>query len=437
MYWFDMKRLFLLPLCLLLVLPAFAQKSVSVDEVNALYPDIEKVYLDLHQNPELSFHETRTSQKLADNLRAMGFEVTTGLGGTGVVGVLRNGPGPVVMVRTELDALPVEEHTGLPYASTVKTKNDAGVEVSVMHACGHDLHMSSWLGTARLMLARKSSWKGTLIMLAQPAEELGDGALRVLKDGLYTRFPKPDFVIALHDSSDYPAGVVTFAPGVTSSNADSIDLTIYGRGGHGAKPNATIDPIVIAARVVMSLQTLVSRENDPWQPAVVTVGSIHGGTRYNIIPDEVHLQLTVRNFDAQVREHLIEGIKRIARAEAEAAGADKMPKFEIAETVRSVVNDGKVAERVVAALRARLGEQNVREQKPMTGSEDFSEYARDGVPTMFFFVGAQNPQVFEEAKKTGKPLPSLHSSGFAPDREPTLKTAITAETTAALSLLGN
>lgn len=426
----------LLSLFVVIVATAQGQKTVSDTEVNAIFPDVEKVYLDLHQNPELSFHETRTSQKLADGLHALGFEVTTGLGGTGVVGVLRNGPGPVVMVRTELDALPVEERTGVPYASTAKTKNDAGVDVSVMHACGHDVHMSSWLGTARLLASKKSAWSGTLIMLGQPAEELGDGAVRVLKDGLYTRFPKPDFVISIHDSAEYPAGMVTYAPGVTSSNADSIDVTIYGRGGHGAKPQATIDPIVIAARTVLALQTLVSRETDPWQPAVVTVGSIHGGTRYNIIPDEVHLQLTVRDYDVKVRDHLIEGIKRIARAEAEAAGAEKLPEIEIAETVHAVVNDTKLTQTVIAALRARLGEQNVQEQKPITGSEDFSEYARDGVPILQFYVGAINPQTWAEAQKAGKQLPSLHSSNFAPDREPTLKTAITAESTAVLSLMG-
>jgi len=417
-------------LCASVLAAGQSQRFVTTDEVN------EKLYLDLHQSPELSGHETRTAQKMADGLRALGFDVATGVGGTGVVGVMKNGPGPVVMVRTELDALPIVERTGLSYASKVKTLNDAGVEVGVMHACGHDAHMSSWMGTARLLAAKKSAWSGTLIMLGQPAEETVSGARRMLADGLYERFPKPTYVLALHDSADLPAGVVAYTAGVATSNADALDVTIYGRGGHGSRPDATIDPVVIAARVVLTLQTLVSREMNPWNPAVVTVGSIHGGTRYNIIPDEVHLQLTVRDYDAKVRQHLLDGIRRIVRAEAEAAGAEKMPKVEIAESATAVHNDVALTNRVMAALRERLGDSNVREQKPVTGSEDFSEFERDGVPVLQFNLGAVNPQVWSDATKSGKQLPGLHSSAFAPDRELTLKTGVTAETTAVLSLMG-
>jgi len=415
---------------------AQAKPQVNAGEIDAIYPDIEKIYLDLHQSPELSGQEVQTARKMAEHLRALGFEVTTGVGGTGVVGVLRNGPGPVVALRTELDALPVEEKTGLPYASKVRVRNAGGQEVGVMHACGHDVHMSSWLGTARLMSANRGRWSGTLIMLGQPAEEAVGGAIAMLHDGLYTRFPKPDYVLAVHDDAATPAGVVNVVSGVASSNADSVNITIYGRGGHGAVPQNTIDPVVIAARVVLTLQTLISREKSPFAPAVITVGAIHGGTKNNIIPDEVKLQLTVRSYDAEVRRRLLDGIRRVARAEAEAGGAEKPPLVEIAESVGSIHNDPALVARVRAALRARLGEANVHDVGPMQASEDFSEYETGGMPVMMFFVGAVNPATFADAQKTGRVLPPLHSSLFAPDREPTIKTAITAEVTALLELMG-
>ncbi|HXO29435.1 MAG TPA: amidohydrolase, partial [Thermoanaerobaculia bacterium] len=298
----------------------------------ALDPDLVAFYVDLHRNPELSMHEEKTAAKLAERLRRLGFEVTTGVGGTGVVGVLRNGAGPTVMLRTELDALPVEEKTGLPYASTVKARNDAGLEVPVMHACGHDVHMTVWVGTAARMVQERARWHGTLVLIAQPAEEVVKGAKAMLADGLYSRFPKPDYVVALHDSPKLPAGKLGYTPGYILASSDSVDVTIYGKGGHGAAPQTTVDPVVIAARTVLALQTIVSRENDPQQPVVVTVGSIHGGTKHNIIPDEVKLQLTVRAFNRQVRQHVLDSIGRIARAEAAAANAPREPEVTIVES---------------------------------------------------------------------------------------------------------
>jgi len=410
--------------------------SFSDAELNALYPDIEKVYMDLHAHPELSRHEVRTAAKMAEGLRALGFEVTEGVGGTGVVGLLRNGPGPVVMVRTELDALPVEEKTGLPYASQVRVKNDDGVEVPVMHACGHDVHMSSWLGAARLLAAHKERWSGTLMMLGQPAEETIAGAAAMLKDGLYTRFPKPSCALAIHDTSDLPAGKVGYNPGFTTSNADSVAITVYGKGGHGSAPETTIDPIVLGSRIVVALQTLVSRETAPGDFAVVTVGTFQAGTKNNIIPDEARLQLTVRSYKPEVRRHLLAGISRIVKGESQAAGAEKMPLVEAYEGANAVYNDPELAKRAMAAVRARLGEENVIVTPPISASEDFSEFARDQVPIFMMWVGAADPAAYAAAVKSGERLPSPHSPLFAPDRERTLKTAILAEATAALSMLG-
>jgi amidohydrolase len=414
-----------------------ARSSISDAEVDAVYPELEKVYVDLHRNPELSGRETGTAAKLAEGLRQLGFEVTTGVGGTGVVGVLRNGAGPVAMLRTEMDALPVEEHTGLPYASRVKATNDLGQEVSVMHACGHDLHMSAWLGTARLMAAARSRWSGTLVLIGQPAEETVGGAAPMLKDGLFTRFPKPDFVLAIHDQSGLPTGTMETAAGYVTSNADSVDITIRGRGGHGAKPQTTVDPVVIAARVVLTLQTLISRENDPRNPAVITVGSIHGGTKHNIIPDEVKLQLTVRSYSEEVRAHLLEGIRRIAKAEAEAAAAPEPPVVAVSDDrAYGIYNDPDLVARVTAAVGKRMGADRVKPMLPQMFSEDFSEYGRAGAPIAMLFVGASDPAACEAAKKSGAALPQLHSSNFAPDLPGTLKTAMVVETTALLCVLG-
>ena len=424
---------------LLLAGPALAaadKSPSSAESVNAILPQMEALYIDLHQHPELSFHEQRTAATMADGLRKLGFDVTTGVGKVGVVGVLKNGAGPTVMLRTELDALPVKEQTGLAYASQVTTHNDAGAEVPVAHACGHDLHMSAWMGTATLLSKARDQWRGTLVLIGQPAEETVGGASAMLKDGLYTRFPKPDYVIGIHDDAELPAGTVGITPGFAYANVDSVDITIYGKGGHGAMPQKTVDPIVIAARTVLALQTIVSRELGPSDPAVITVGSIHGGTKHNIIPDQVHLQLTVRSYREEVRKHLLAAIERIARAEAEAGAAPKPPLVEFSEPTYAVYNDPQLTERVAVALRRRLGDDKVVRVEPKMIAEDFSEYGRAGVPATDLWVGAVNPTKYEAAKKSGESLPSLHSSQFAPDLKPTLETAIETETTVLLELLG-
>ncbi len=426
----------MLPPMLTLLAAALAAAS-PVDGLDRLYPQLDALYLDLHQHPELSMKEQRTSARMGDELRKLGYEVTTGVGGTGVVGVLRNGKGPTVLLRTELDALPVQEKTGLPYASTATGVNPAGQTVPVMHACGHDAHMAGWTGAAALLARAKDRWRGTVLMVGQPGEETVQGARAMIADGLFKRFPKPDFSLAVHDSSDLPAGKVYFVPGYGMAAVDSVDVTIFGRGGHGAMPHTTVDPVVIAARTILSIQTLVSREKDPLEPAVVTVGSIHGGTKYNIIPDEVKLQLTVRSFNPEVRKLLKEGIERIAKAEAAAARAPREPVVKFSEPQDATYNDPAVTRRVAAAVARQIGAENVAEAKPAMVAEDFGEFGKAaGAPSVLLRVGAVEPAKYEAAMKSGAVLPSLHSSGFAPDRERTIKMAATALTTSALELLG-
>ena len=419
----------------LLVAQAAAAPPDTSSEVDAVYPQSEALYLDLHQHPELSLHEQQSAAKLAAGLRKLGYEVTTGVGGTGVVGVLKNGAGPTVMLRTELDALPVEEKTGLPYASKVRTKDDSGADVPVMHACGHDVHMAAWMGTAGIMAGSRDRWHGTLILIGQPAEERVMGAKAMLNDGLFTRFPRPNFALAVHDDANLPAGVVGYHAGPILTNSDAVTITIFGRGGHGARPETTVDPIVIAARTVLALQTIVSRENSPFDPAVVTVGAIHGGTKNNIIPDDVTLLLTVRSFTDPVRQRLLAAIERIAKAEAAAAGAPREPRIEHVEGTYALVNDAELTRRVSAALTRELGAERAKETPPEMASEDFSEFQRAGVPVLMLRVGAVEPAKFEAAQKSGTPLPSLHSSLFAPDREPTIKTAIASEVIALRELM--
>jgi amidohydrolase len=401
--------------------------AAVVAEVDAVYPQSEALYFDLHRHPELSLHEQQTAAKLAAGLRALGYTVTTGVGQTGVVGILKNGDGPTTMLRTELDALPIEEKTGLPYASTVQTKDDRGVDVGVMHACGHDIHMASWMGTARIMASTRTRWRGTLMLIGQPAEENGGGAKAMLADGLFTRFPRPDYAVAVHDDARDPAGIIGYHAGPLLANVNSVKITIFGRGGHGARPETTVDPIVIAARTVLALQTIVSRETSPFDPAVVTVGSIHGGTRPNIIPTEVNLELTVRSLTEAVRQHLLSAIDRIARAEAAAAGAPREPLVEISDSGYALVNDPALTQRVAAALLRELGPQQVMDTPPEMVSEDFSEFQRAGVPTLMLRVGAVERSKYDAALKSGAALPSLHSALFAPDREPTIKAAVAAE----------
>jgi amidohydrolase len=421
---------------LLLACRVHAQSTAAVSaEVGAVYPQSEALYLDLHRHPELSGHEQQTAAKLAAGLRALGYTVTTGVGGTGVVGILKNGDGPVVMLRTELDALPVEEKTGLPYASTVRTKDDRGADVGVMHACGHDIHMASWMGTARIMAGTRTSWRGTLMLIGQPAEEAGAGAKAMLADGLFTRFARPDYALAVHDDARYPAGIIGFHAGAILSHVNSVKITIFGRGGHGARPESTVDPIVIAARTVLALQTIVSRETSPFDPAVVTVGSIHGGTRPNIIPSEVTLELSVRSLSDDVRKHLLSSIDRIAKAEAVAGGAPREPLIEVTEGGYALVNDPALTQRVAAALLRELGAQQVMDTPPEMASEDFSEFQRAGVPTLMLRIGAVEQAKYDAALKSGDSLPSLHSALFAPDRGPTIKAAVAAEVIALRELM--
>lgn len=405
--------------------------------LDGLYPELETMYVDLHRNPELSLHEERTSAKLAEKLRKAGYEVTERVGGFGVVGLLRNGAGPTVLVRADMDALPVEEKTGLAYASKVTTKDDSGATVSVMHACGHDVHVTSLVGAATLLAKSKDRWRGTLLLIGQPAEEGGDGASRMLKDDLFQRFPKPDVAIALHDSAWLRAGTIGIVPGYALANSDFVEITIYGRGGHGSAPQSTVDPIVIAARTVLALQTIVSRENDPQDPAVVTVGSIHGGNKNNIIPDEVKLQLTVRSYKPEVRKKLLEAIARIAKAEAAASDAPKEPAVAVHEGYGATYNDPELARRIAARFEIEFGKARVIQPPASMGAEDFGNFGRAaGVPSLIFWVGGVEGAKFDAVHGDPTKLPSLHSSLWAPDREPTLKTGAASLTVAALELLG-
>ena len=407
----------------------------SVPGLDSIYPELDAFYIDLHQSPELSKQEEKTAAKLADRLGRLGYQVTTGVGGNGVVAVMRNGSGPTLMLRADMDALPVLENTGLPYASKAVGKGSAGTAVPVMHACGHDVHMTSLLGAATLLSRMKDRWSGTLLLIGQPAEETGTGAEAMLKDGLYTRFPKPNFAVSLHDSADLPSGQIGYTPGFALASVDSVDIVIFGRGGHGAYPHRTVDPIVIAARTVLALQTIVARENNPLDPAVVTVGSIHGGSKHNVIPDEVKLQLTVRTYKDEVRKKVLSAIERIAKAEASAAGATKEPKVTVSESIGATYNDPALTKRIVGILSKEIGAANVVEKPPVMGGEDFGAFGRAGVPAMQFAVGAVEPQKYKKAMAEGTPLPTLHSSEFAPDRERTLRTGVTSLTVIALDLL--
>ncbi len=418
----------------LLAAPA-ASASPVVAPLPQLYPELDAFYVDLHQNPELSLHEERTSARLAAKLGAMGYEVTEKVGGFGVVAVMKNGNGPTLLIRADMDALPVEEKTGLPYASRVMAKNDAGVDVPVMHACGHDVHMTSLVGAATLLARAKKSWRGTLVLVGQPAEEGGGGALSMLNDNFLGRFPRPDYAIALHDTPSLPAGTLGYTPGFALAAVDSVDVTVYGRGGHGSRPEATVDPIVIAARIVTALQTIVAREVSPFDAAVVTVGSIHGGTKHNIIPDEVKLQLTVRSYKPEVRRRVLASIERVARGEAEAAGAPRAPRV-VAEGHGATYNDPVLTRRIAAALARTFGADQVRETPPVMGGEDFGEFGKAaGVPSLIFWLGASPPSAWAAAAGDVTKLPSLHSSNWAPDKEPTLKTGASALVVAAMEIL--
>jgi amidohydrolase len=408
----------------------------SNEQLDAVFPEVEELYLDLHRHPELSLCERQTSGKLADRMRASDYEVTTGVGGYGVVAIMRNGEGPSVLLRTDMDALPVEEKTGLSYASKVTTQGDSGALVPVMHACGHDVHMSSWYGTARLMAQNRERWRGTLIMIGQPAEEIGTGASAMIRDGLLTRFPKPGFAFAIHDDERLPAGQVGYTPGYAWATADAVEITIFGRGGHAAQPETTVDPIVIGAKTVMALQTIVSRENGPRDAAVVTVGSFQGGTQNNVIPDEVKLFLTVRTYRPEVRKRVLASIERIAKGEAWASGAPKEPLVTVKPAANALFNDPALTSRMAGALGNVLGSRNVMEMPAKMVFEDFAEFHLAGIPSLMIVVGAVEPAVFAAAQQSGAILPGPHSPLWAPDYKPAIRTAIIAESTMLLDVLG-
>lgn len=415
-------------------------KPVVQQKVNAEYASLEAIYQDLHRNPELSFMEVRTAGIVAAEWRKLGLEVTEKVGNTGVVGVLRNGPGPVVLVRGDMDALPIKEATGLPYASTAIVKDLSGHDRPAMHACAHDTHVTGLIGTARVLTALRSQWSGTIVFIAQPAEEIVGGARAMLADGLYTRFPKPDYALALHTSSQLPAGQIGYGEGPFLAYVSSLDIAVRGVSGHGSAPDTAKDPVVLASQIVLALQTIVSREVKPGKTAVVTVGTIHGGTKRNIISDEVKLELTLRSYEDEVMDKLIAAIRRICQGTAEAAGvpAERLPVVTVTdETSPATVNEAKLTRRLAATFTNWLGADRVVVSPPVTGAEDFTFFGRtaEKVPSCIWWVGGTAPEKFEESKRTGIPVPSNHNFGFAPVPEPTLKAAVTSMTAAVLDLL--
>ena len=418
---------------------ALSQSAIAAESAQ-IAANQEPLYKQLHAHPELSNHEEKTAKQLADDLEGIGFTVTRKVGGHGVVGVLKNGGGPTLLLRTDMDALPITEQTGAPYASQVKVVDEKGASVGVMHACGHDMHMTVFLGTARMLEQSKNKWRGTLVMIAQPAEEKVQGAKAMLADGLFTRFPRPNYCVALHCAPELPAGAVGVTEGYALANVDSVDITIRGVSGHGAWPHKTKDPIVLAAQTVLALQTIVSRETDPTQPAVVTVGSIHGGTKHNIISDEVKLQLTLRSYSDDVRNHTVEAVKRITRGLAQAAGLpeDRYPIVTIAnESSPATYNNPELAQRLLRVFEATFGKERTVRTKPIMGAEDFGLFGRTEhkIPICMFWLGTVDAARFKEYQNAGKPLPALHSSQYLPVIRPTLETGITAMTAVALDLL--
>ena len=440
-----------LPALLLTILSgglAFAQQTPQTIADTEL-PSLLTIYKDIHSHPELSWHEKRTSALIAKELRAASCEVTENFGkydnpnlkGYGVIGIMRNGDGPTVLVRTDMDALPVEEETGLPYASHAVAKNDDGKDVHVMHACGHDAHMSAFIGVARALAKVKDQWHGTILFVAQPAEETGNGARALLNAGLYEQFGKPDFALGFHDKADMQTGHIGVTEGYTYANVDSVDVTVRGVGGHGAYPHKTKDPIVLAAEMINAWQTIASRENNPLDPIVVTVGSIHGGTKHNIIADEVKMQLTVRTYKSDVRDRVLAAIDRIAKGIATAGGVppERAPIVSVLKDqfTPATYNNPELTKRLVAAWKKLLGNENVEIVDPTMGGEDFSEYSLPdhSIPAVDFHIGAVDPAKIADSQSKGTPLPSLHSSKFAPVPEPTIRVGIIGMTSAVLELM--
>jgi len=414
-------------------LPAHSRVApIARSQIESVVPQALALYAELHEHPELSNQEQRTASVIAKRMQMLGYEVHEKVGGHGVVGVLKNGPGVLVMLRTDMDALPVLEQTNIPGASVARAKDESGREVPVMHACGHDLHMAALMGTAEILANHRNLWAGTLVLVAQPAEERLSGARAMLKDGLYARFGKPTVAFAIHVHDKLPAGSVGYTYGPFAASADSVDLIVHGRGGHGAYPQDAVDPIVIAAKIVLSLQTIVSRENDPLDPVVISVGSIHGGLKHNTIPDDVKLELTVRTYHPESRRRVLAAIARIANAEAEAAGAKEKPTMVITEGTSATVSDETWTRRALEALGSVVDTGAIVAIRPEMGSEDFGEYAAGSVPTVMLQVGAVEPQKYEAFKTHGEPLAAIHSGQFLPAQPRTLQTAILVETTVAL-----
>ena len=402
--------------------------------------DLNELYIDLHQNPELSFQEEETSQKLAQLLKGMGFEVTPEVGGFGVVAVLENGPGKTLMIRADMDALPLEEKTGAKYASKKKSINQVGAEVFTMHACGHDIHMTSLIGTAQNLIKMREDWSGTLVLNLQPAEERGSGARAMIRDGIFERFPRPDFNLALHVSADLPAGKVAYVPGWSMANVDSMDIIVKGIGGHGAYPHKTIDPIVLSAQLINNIQTIRSREISPLDAAVVTVGSIHGGTKHNIIPSEVRLQLTLRSYTDEVRNNTISSIKRISRGLADSVGLPEelYPVITLKdEYTPALYNNPEFTETIRLIAEEALGKENVIKSTPVMGGEEFGMYGRvePKIPSVLFWLGAVNKKVYDRSKREDIELPSLHSPFFLPDYKPSIETGVKVTTAMAINIL--
>ncbi len=415
------------------------QKDLINKQIDEQYNKLEILYKKLHQHPELSFQEIETSKVMVQELKNAGFEVTANFGGNSIVGILRNGNGPVIMLRTDMDALPILEKTGLPYASSVKAINASGNEVPVMHACGHDMHMTVFTGIINTLSMLKKEWKGTLIAIAQQAEERNGGSIEMIKAGLYRKFPVPDFAFAYHVRSNLEAGKIGFCPGPAFANVDDVDITVYGKGGHGAYPHLTKDPVVMASRIVLDLQTIVSREISPLSPAVVTVGTIHGGTQRNIIPDEVKLSLTIRTYTEDVRKQIFEAIKRIATGVALSAGMpeDKMPLVEIgSDPTPSVDNNPALTNRVVAEFRKIVGDENIVQVPPEMVGEDFGLYGKTDpkVPIFLAWLGSANPELIKSCNEKGTIPPPLHSPEFAPEPEKTIRTGVLAMSYALINL---
>ena len=417
---------------------SMASAEISVSQAEQDY--MEELYLHFHRNPELSLYEFETAARMAEEFAAAGYEVTSEVGGTGVVGVLRNGEGPTVMIRGDMDGLPVKELNRVPYASTVTTLDEQGRTVPVMHACGHDIHITNLIGVARKLVSMRDSWSGTVVLVAQPAEERGLGARAMIEDGLFKRFPRPDYNLGLHVTANLPAGQAGYKPEFAMANVDSVDIIVHGTGGHGAAPHLTHDPIVLSAYIVTALQTLVARNLNPIDQGVVTVGSIHGGTKHNIISDRVDLQLTVRSYTDENRALLLEGIARIARSQALAMGLpeDRLPEVIVKnEYTPALFNDPDLSNRLAGVLRAELGDANVELSKPVMGGEDFARFGRteERIPGFYFWLGAADPEQYARAEARGLKLPATHSPFFLPSYERTLETGVRVMTAAALELL--